>query len=75
MEQINVMPKVSAQLLKNAEDYGLLMMLTATQEQIENVIRQNDLFDQGLEICPHCYQESRRALESCEYCEHEKLTF
>lgn len=75
MEQINVPPKVMEQLLQNAEDYALLIMNTLTPEQIENVIRQNDLFDKGLEICPSCRQESCRALEICEFCGNDKLPF
>ena len=75
MEQINVPPKVMEQLLQNAEDYALLMMMTAAPEQIENVIRQNNLFDKGLDICSNCHQESRQALKNCEFCGHDKLPF
>ncbi|HQU83556.1 MAG TPA: hypothetical protein PKY59_10540 [Pyrinomonadaceae bacterium] len=75
MEQINVPPAVMEQLLQNAEDYALAMMMTATPEQIENVQKQNELFDQGLEICPNCNRESRRKLDSCEFCGQDKLPF
>lgn len=44
MEQINVPPTVMEQLLQNAEDYALAMMMTATPEQIEIVRKQNELF-------------------------------
>ena len=75
MEQINVPSSVLEQLLQNAEDYALAMMMTATPEQIENVRKQNELFDQGLEICPNCNRESRRELENCEFCGQDKLPF
>lgn len=68
MEKINVQPTVMKRLLQNAEDYALAMMATATPEQIENVRKQNELFDKGLEICADCRRESRRDLENCEFC-------
>ena len=75
MEQINVPPAVMEQLLQNAEDYALAMMMTATPEQIENVQKQNELFDQGLEICPNCNRESLRELDNCEFCGQVKIPF
>lgn len=75
MEQINVPPIVMEQLLQNAEDYALAMMMTATPEQIEIVRKQNELFDQGLEICPNCNRESRRELDDCEFCKQNKIPF
>lgn len=75
MEQINVPPIVMEQLLQNAEDYALAMMMTATPEQIEIVRKQNELFDQGLEICPNCNRESRRELDDCEFCKQNKILF
>lgn len=75
MEKINVPPRVMEQLLQNAEDYALAMMATATPEQIENVRKQNELFDRGLEICPDCRRESRRDLENCEFCGQNKVPF
>ena len=75
MEQINVPPIVMEQLLQNAEDYALAMMMTATPEQIENVRKQNELFDRGLEICPNCNRESRRELDNCEFCKQNKIPF
>lgn len=75
MEQINVPPIVVEQLLRNAEDYALAMMMTATPEQIEIVRKQNELFVQGLEICPNCNRESRRELDDCEFCEQDKIPF
>ena len=75
MEQINVPPIVMQQLLQNAEDYALAMMMTATPEQIEIVRKQNELFDQGLEICPNCNRESRRELDDCEFWGQDKIPF
>ena len=75
MEKISVPPTVMERLLQNAEDYALAMMATATPEQIENVRKQNDLFDRGLKICPDCGQESRRDLENCEFCGQDKVLF
>ena len=75
MEQINVPPLVIEQLLQNAEDYALAMMMTATPEQIEIVRKQNELFDKGLEICPYCNGESRRKLGICEFCGQDKIPF
>lgn len=75
MEIINVPPTVMEQLLQNAEDYALAMMMTATPEQIENVRKQNELFDKGLELCPDCSRESRRDLENCEFCGRDKVPF
>jgi hypothetical protein len=75
MEQINVPQGVMEQLLQNADDYALAMMMTATPEQIENVRKQNQLFDRGLEICPNCNRESRRELDNCEFCRQDKIPF
>ncbi|HRH40307.1 MAG TPA: hypothetical protein PKY82_01590 [Pyrinomonadaceae bacterium] len=75
MEMINVPPNVMEQLLQNAEDYALTMMMTATLEQIENVRKQNELFGRGLEICPNCNRESKLELENCEFCEQDKIPF
>ena len=75
MEKINVPPRVMEQLLQNAEDYALAMMETATPEQIENVRKQNELSDRGLEICPDCGRESRRDLGNCEFCGQDKVPF
>ena len=75
MEKINVPPRVMEQLLQNAEDYALAMMATTTPEQIENVRKQNELFDKGLELCPDCSRESRRDFENCEFCGQDKVPF
>jgi len=75
MEQINVPPTVMERLIQNAEDYALAMMMTATPKQIEIVRKQNELFDQGLEICPNCNRESRRELDDCEFCKQNKIPF
>lgn len=75
MEIINVPPTVMEQLLQNAENYTLAMMMTATPEQIEIVRRQNQLFDRGLEICPNCSRESKLELENCQFCGQDKLAF
>lgn len=56
-------PRVIEQHIRNAVDYGLAMAATAKPEQIEQMIRQNELFDRGLEICTNCGQESSRRLE------------
>ena len=66
---------VMEQLLQNAEDYVSAMIATAAPEQIENVRKQNDLFDRDLEICPDCGRESRRDLENCEFCGQDKVPF
>ncbi|NJM52714.1 MAG: hypothetical protein HC846_04550 [Blastocatellia bacterium] len=75
MEQINVPPTVMEQLLQNADDYALAMMMTATPEQIEIVRKQNELFDQRLEICPNCNRESKLDLDNCEFCGQSKIPF
>lgn len=75
METINLPPAVIEQLLQNAEDYGLAMMMTATPKQIENVRKQNELFDRGLEICPNCNRQSHRELDDCEFCGQDKIPF
>ncbi len=75
MEQINVPKSVKEQLLRNAEDYALAMMMTATPKQIEIVRKQNELFDRGLEICPNCNRESRWELDNCEFCRQDKIPF
>ena len=63
------------QLIQNAVDYGLAMAVTATPEQIKQMIQQNELFDQGLEICQDCGQESSLELENCEFCSSNKIPF
>ena len=63
------------QHIRNAVDYGLAMAVTATPEQIQEVMRQNELFDRGLQICINCNQESRRELEICESCGESKIPF
>lgn len=63
MEEIKT-PTVTEQLIRNAVDYGLAMAATATPEQMEQMIRRNELFDEGLESCQNCGQESRRELEN-----------
>jgi len=75
MEKINVPPTVLKQLLQNAEDYGLAMMMTATPEQIGNMQRQNELFEKGFGICLNCSQESKLELEFCESCGQSKVPF
>lgn len=74
MEQINVPKSVKEQLLRNAEDYALAMMI-ATPEQIVIVQKQNELFDRGLEICPNCGQESSLESKFCESCRESKIPF
>ncbi len=74
MEEIKT-PTLIEQLLRNAVDYGLAMAETATPEQIEQMIRRNDLFDRGMQICINCGQESRRELENCESCGESKIPF
>jgi hypothetical protein len=68
-------PTVIEQHIRKAVDYGLAMAVTATPEQIEQMIRQNELFDRGLEICINCGQESKRELEICETCGESKIPF
>lgn len=68
-------PTVIEQHIRNAVDYGLAMAVTATPEQIQEIMRQNELFDSGLEICQDCGQESRRELENCESCGESKIPF
>lgn len=74
MEEIKT-PTVIEQHIRNAVDYGWAMAVTATPEQIEQMIRQNELFDKGLEICINCDQESRRESEDCESCGESKIPF
>lgn len=68
-------PTVIEQHFRNAVDFGWVMALIATPELIEQMIRQNDLFDKGLEICQDCGQESSRELEVCESCGESKIPF
>jgi hypothetical protein len=68
-------PTVIEQHIRNAVDYGWAMAVTATPEQIQEMMRQNELFDKGLEICINCGQESRREVENCESCEESKIPF
>jgi len=75
MEQINETPTVMEQLIQNAVDYGLAMAATATPEQIEQMRWRNELFDNGLEICQNCGQESSLELENCESCGESKISF
>jgi len=75
MEVINLAPNVAEQLLQNAEDYGLAMALTATPEQIEQIIRRNELFERGFGICVNCNQASKMKLEFCESCGQSKVPF
>jgi hypothetical protein len=75
MEEINLTPTVTEQLIRNAVDYGLAMAETATQEQIEQMIRQNELYHRGLEICQNCGRESSLELENCESCGESKIPF
>ncbi|HMS43563.1 MAG TPA: hypothetical protein PKE69_25270 [Pyrinomonadaceae bacterium] len=75
MEQINVPKSVKEQLLRNAEDYALAMMMIATPEQIVIMQKQNELFDRGLEICPNCGQESSLESKFCESCRESKIPF
>lgn len=75
MEEINLTPTVTEQLIRNAVDYGLAMAETATPEQIEQMLRQNELYQRGLEICQNCGRESNLELESCESCGESKIPF
>lgn len=75
MEKINLPPTVMKRLSQNAEDYALAMMANATPEQIENVRKQNKLYDRDLKICPDCSRESRCDLENCEFCGRDKMPF
>ena len=75
MDKITVTPATIKQLLQNAENYALEMAATATPEQIEMVNRQNDLFDRGVELCSKCNRESKRVLETCEFCGKDKMPF
>lgn len=68
-------PIVMEQLLQNAEDYALAMMMTATPQQNEIVRQQNELFDRGLEICPNCNRESSLESKFCESCRESKIPF
>lgn len=68
-------PTIIEQHLRNAVDFSWAMALTATPEQIEQMIRRNELFDKGLEVCQDCGQESRRELEICESCRESKIPF
>ena len=61
--------------IRNAVDYGWAMAATATPEQLQVMMRQNELFDKGLEICINCGQESIRELEICESCGESKIPF
>jgi hypothetical protein len=74
MEEIKT-PTVFEQHIGNAVDYGLVMAKTATPEQIEQMLRRNELFDKGLQICQYCDQESSRELEICESCGESKIPF
>ena len=75
MDVINLTPTVTEQLIRNAVDYGLAKAETATPEQIEQVMRQNEMFIRGLEICLNCHRESSRELENCESCGESKIPF
>lgn len=68
-------PTVIEQHIRNAVDYGWAMAVNATPEQIEQIIRRNELFDKGLEICRNCSQESQRELENCDSCGESKIPF
>lgn len=74
MEEIKT-PTVIEQHIRNAVDYGLAMAVTATPEQIQEMMQQNELFHKGLEICINCGQESRRDFENCESCGESKIPF
>lgn len=74
MEEI-ITPTVMNQLIRNAVDYGLAMAATATPEQIQEMMRRNELFDRGLQIRLNCGQESSRELEICESCGESKIPF
>ncbi|HMS38822.1 MAG TPA: hypothetical protein PKE69_01255 [Pyrinomonadaceae bacterium] len=73
--EVTKTPTVIEQHIRNAVDYGWAMAVTATPEQIREMMRQNELFDKGLEICINCGQESRRGLEDCESCGESKIPF
>lgn len=75
MEEIKLTQSVTEQLIRNAVDYGLAMAETATPEQTEQMIKQNELYHQGLEICPNCGRESSMELEICKFCRQDKLPF
>ncbi len=75
MEEINLTPTVTEQLIRNAVDYRLAMAETATPEQIEQMMQQKDLYHRGLEICQNCRQESSLESENCESCEESKIPF
>lgn len=75
MEIINVPPTAMEQLLQTAVDYGLAMGETATPEQIERMIRRNQLFERGLQICQNCGQDSSLESEFCESCGESKIPF
>lgn len=75
MEEINLTPTVTEQLIRNAVDYGLAMAETATPEQIEQMLRQNELYQRGLEICQNCGRESSLESENCESCGASKIPF
>lgn len=75
MEEINLTPTVTEQLIRNAVDYGLAMAETATPEQIEQMLRQNELYQRGLEICQNCGRESNLESENCECCGDSKIPF
>jgi hypothetical protein len=74
MEEIKTLTVIDQQI-RNAVDYGLAMAATATPEQIEQMVRRNELFDRGLQICINCSQESRCELEICESCGESKIPF
>ena len=75
MEEINETPTVLEQHIRNAVDYGWAMAESATLEQIEQMLKQNELFDKDLEICQDCGQESSLKLENCEFCGESKIPF
>lgn len=75
MEVINLTLTVTEQLIRNAVDYGLAIAETAKPEQIEQVMRQNELYQRCLEICQNCGRESSLELENCESCGQDKLPF
>jgi hypothetical protein len=75
MEEINETPTVLEQHIRNAVDYGLAMAATATPEQIQEMLQQNDFFERGLEICLSCGRESSLKLENCESCGNSKIPF
>lgn len=75
MEIINVPPAAMQQLFQTAVDYGLAMAETATPEQIERMIRRNQLFERGLQICQNCGQDSSLESEFCESCGESKIPF